>query len=223
MTVAIIQARTSSKRLPNKVMKIINGKRLISFVYDRVKVSKKINKIYIAISNLKRDDKLAGYCKKKKYNIHRGELNNVLGRYCSLIEKKGISSLVRVNGDSPCIDPKLIDKAIDIFKKKKCDMVTNVLPRTYPRGVSVEVIKSKLLLDLNAKTLKKFDREHVTSFFYKNKKNFRIVNFKNDEDYSKFTLAIDTEKNLKLVKSALTDKNFLHLSWKKIIKKIYKK
>ena len=223
MTVAIIQARTSSKRLPNKVMKIINGKRLINFVYDRVKISKKVSKIYIAISNLKRDDKLASFCKKKKYNFYRGELNNVLGRYCSLIEKKGISSLVRVNGDSPCIDPKLIDKAIDIFKKKKCDMVTNVLPRTYPRGVSVEVIKSKLLLDLNAKTLKKFDREHVTSFFYKNKKNFRIVNFKNDEDYSKFTLAIDTEKNLKLVKSALTDKNFLHLSWKKIIKKIYKK
>ena len=119
MTVAIIQARTSSKRLPNKVMKIINGKRLINFVYDRVKISKKVSKIYIAISNLKRDDKLASYCKKKKYNFYRGELNNVLGRYCSLIEKKGISSLVRVNGDSPCIDPKLIDKAIDIFKKKK--------------------------------------------------------------------------------------------------------
>ena len=76
---------------------------------------------------------------------------------------------------------------------------------------------------MNAKNLKKFDREHVTSFFYKNKKYFRIVNFKNKEDYSKFTLAIDTEKNLKLIKSALIDKDFLHLSWKKIIKKIYKK
>ena len=65
MTVAIIQARTSSKRFPNKVMKIVGGRRLISFVFDRAKASKKIDKIYIAISTSKKDDKLANYCKKK--------------------------------------------------------------------------------------------------------------------------------------------------------------
>lgn len=222
MTVVIIQARTSSKRFPNKVMKTINGQRLISFVFNRAKASKKVSRIYVAISNLKKDDKLASYCKKKKYNYYRGELNNVLGRYCSLIKKKKISYLVRINGDSPCIDPKLIDKAINIFKKKKCDIVTNVLSRTYPRGISVEVIKSKLLLDINTQNLENFDREHVTSFFYKNKKSFNIVNFKNKKDYSKFTLAIDTKKNLKLIKPALIDKDFFHLSWKKIIKKIYR-
>ena len=222
MTVAIIQARTSSKRFPNKVMKIVGGRRLISFVFDRAKASKKIDKIYIAISTSKKDDKLANYCKKKKYSFYRGELKNVLGRYCSLIKKKKLLTLVRINGDSPCIDPKLIDKAIGIFKKKKCDIVTNVLSRTYPKGVSVEVINSKLLLDINTKNLKNFDREHVTSFFYKNKKKFRIVNFKNKKDYSKFTLAVDTKKNLKLIKPALIDKDFFHLSWKKIIKKIYR-
>ena len=98
-----------------------------------------------------------------------------------------------------------------------------MLSRTYPRGISVEVIKSKLLLDINTQNLKNFDREHVTSFFYKNKKNFNIVNFKNKKDYSKFTLAIDTKKNLKLIKPALIDKDFLDLGWKKIIKKIYGK
>ena len=90
MTVVIIQARTSSKRFPNKVMKIIGGQRLISFVFNRVKASKKVSRIYVAISNLKKDAKLASYCKKKKYNYYRGELNNVLGRYCSLIKKKNI-------------------------------------------------------------------------------------------------------------------------------------
>ena len=138
-------------------------------------------------------------------------------------KKKKISYLVRINGDSPCIDPKLIDKAINIFKKKKCDIVTNVLSRTYPKGISIEVIKSKLLLDINTQNLENFDREHVTSFFYKNKKSFNIVNFKNKKDYSKFTLAIDTKKNLKLIKPALIDKDFLDLGWKKIIKKIYGK
>ena len=58
---------------------------------------------------------------------------------------------VRVSGDSPMIDPKLIDKAIKISKKTKGhDIITNVFPRTFPKGQSVEVIKTF--------TLKKFEK-----------------------------------------------------------------
>ena len=71
MSIAIIQARSNSRRFPNKVLKLINGKPLISYVYNRVKKAKEV-KIYVACSNLKSDDILAKYCKDKKYNLYRG-------------------------------------------------------------------------------------------------------------------------------------------------------
>ena len=66
MSVAIIQARTSSKRFPNKVLTKINNKPILTFVYERVKKAKKIKKIIIALSNNKSDTKLLNLCKKKK-------------------------------------------------------------------------------------------------------------------------------------------------------------
>tara|TARA_Y100000590_G_scaffold446013_1_gene578922 strand:- start:1398 stop:2078 length:681 start_codon:yes stop_codon:yes gene_type:complete len=223
MTVAIIQARSSSKRFPNKVMTQINNKPLLNYVYKRVEKSEKINKIIIACSKLKSDDSIVNFCKEKKYTFFRGSLKNVLDRFSKVSKKYKLSYFVRINGDSPCIDPKVIDSAVNLFKVKKCDMVTNVFPRSYPIGVSVEVIKSQLIYDLEKKNnISNTNKEHITSYFYKNKKNYKIINFKNKKNYSKYNLAIDTANNLKKVKLAIEKKNFLNFSWKKILKVVYK-
>lgn len=224
MTVAIIQARTTSKRFPNKVMIKINNQPMINYVYKRVKKSKKIKKIIIICSKLKSDDQIATFCKKKKYNLFRGSLRNVLDRYSKTLKKYKISYFVRINGDSPCIDSKLIDKAVILFKKKNCDIVTNVHPRSYPVGASVEVIKSKLIYDIEKKNnLTKANKEHITSYFYKNEKNFNIVNFKSKKDYSKYNLAIDTVNDFKKIRPVLENFFFLNYNWKKIIKIVYNK
>ena len=76
----------------------------------------------------------------------------MLSRYSAVLKKYKLNYFVRITGDSPCIDPRLIDKAINIFKNKKCDLVTNVNPRSYPKGISVEVIKSQLIYDVEKKT-----------------------------------------------------------------------
>ena len=224
MSVAIIQARTSSKRFPNKVLTKINNKPILTFVYERVKKAKKIKKIIIALSNNKSDTKLLNLCKKKKYKIFQGSLNNVLERYSKTAKKFKLKSFVRVNGDSPCIDPKLIDRAVKIFRNKNCDIVTNIFPRTFPKGVSVEVVKSSLVHNLiKNKKISNYNKEHVTSYFYQNYKKFNIVNFKNKDDYSKFSLAVDRENDLRRIKKTLNRKKFLDFSWKKIIKNIHKK
>ena len=222
MTVAIIQARTSSKRLPNKVMKKINNQPLISYVYNRVKKSKKITKIIIACSKLKSDDELVKFCKHKKYNFFRGSLNNVLQRYVHVSKKYNLKYFVRITGDSPCIDPAIIDRAIRIYKSKRCDLVTNVHPRSYPAGISVEVVNSKMIIDIEKnKNISKKNKEHLTSYFYQNEKKYSIVNFKNKKDFSKYNLAIDTLRHLKKIKPILEQKKFLTFTWKKILKTIY--
>lgn len=222
MTVAIIQARSSSKRFPNKVMQQINGYPLISYVYNRVKKSNKIKKIFVASSVSNSDDKLVKYCKIKDYKVFRGSLNNVIKRFSQILKKKNIKYFVRINGDSPCIDPKVIDKAVNLFKKKKYDIVTNVFPRSYPKGISVEVIKSKLIIDLDRKKINKHYREHITSFFYNNSHNYNIKNFKNKKNYSRLSLAVDTKNDLLKMKSVLENKNFLNYDWKKILLKLKK-
>jgi len=224
MSVTIIQARTSSRRFPNKVLTKINNIPMLTFVYDRVKKAKKIKKIIIAFSKNNSDNELQKYCKKKKYNYFRGSLNNVLERYSKVSQKYKVNSFVRVNGDSPCIDPELIDYGLKLFQKKDCDIVTNVFPRSFPKGVSVEVIKSSLVHKLvKNKKLSKYNKEHMTSYFYKNYKKFNIVNFKNRKNYSKFNLAVDKKDDLKKIEKILIRKKFLDYTWKKIIKIIYKR
>ena len=222
MTVVIIQARASSKRLPNKVMKKINNQPLISYVYNRVKKSKNITKIIIACSKLRSDDQLVKFCKQKRYNFFRGSLNNVLQRYVQVSKKYNLKYFVRITGDSPCIDPIIIDKAIRIYKSKKCDLVTNVHPRSYPVGISVEVINSKIIIDIDKnKRISKKNKEHLTSYFYKNEKKYSIVNFKNKKNFSKYNLAVDTLSHLKKIKPVLEQKKFLTFTWKKILRIIY--
>ena len=153
MSAAIIQVRTSSKRFPNKVLSKVNNVPMLNFVYNRVRQAKKIKKIIIAFSKNHSDDVLQKYCKKKKYTYFRGSLNNVLKRYSEASKKYKLRNFVRVNGDSPCIDPLVLDYGVSLFKKKKCDIVTNVFPRSFPKGVSVEVIKSSLIQKLTKKKI----------------------------------------------------------------------
>ena len=100
---------------------------------------------------------------------------------------------MRVSADSPFIDIKLINKMIKIQNKKKnYDIVTNVYPRSFPKGQSIEIIKTKLFKKLSLKKMNPNENEHVTQYFYKRKKLFKIYNLKNKDNISKINLSIDT-------------------------------
>ena len=204
--IAIIQARSSSKRFKNKVMKIINNKPLISYVIASVKKSKKIKKIVIATSTNKSDDKLVNYLIKSKINFYRGSLTNVAKRLLSVATIYKTPYFLRISGDSPFIDYKLINRAIDIKKKlsNKYDLITNIFPRTFPSGMSVEIIKTKTL-EKTIDKFSKFDLEHVTPYFYNNHKFFKIRNFKSQKKIKK-KYSIDRPIDLNRLKGLF--KNF---------------
>ena len=126
----------------------------------------------------------------------RGDLNNVAKRLVCTAEKYKKKYFLRINGDSPLIDYKIIDKALDIFKRSqnKYNLITNVFPRTFPKGQSVEIINTKILKD-NLCKMNKADLEHVTRYFYKNSSNFFIKNFKSFKK-KKIKLSVDTKKDL---------------------------
>ena len=119
--ISIVQARLNSKRLPGKALKLINGKPMLFRVIESLKKSKQIKQIFIATSNSNGDKKIVKFCKKNKFDFFTGNLEDVSNRFKVFLEKNfnQHKSFVRINGDSPLIDHKLVDKCIKLFKKKK--------------------------------------------------------------------------------------------------------
>jgi len=204
---AIIQARTSSKRFPKKALYEVNSIPIIIRVLNNVSKSKLVTKVIIATSKEKSDDILTKLVKQFKYKFFRGSLNNVALRMLQAAKYNKARYFIRINGDSPLIDYKIIDYAIKTFvKHKNVDLVTNVFPRTYPSGQSVEIIKTKILSD-SISNFNLNEKEHVSSYFYSNSKNFKIINFKNNinsyKDLPK--LSVDYKSDLKKIMKYFND------------------
>ena len=187
-------------------MHLINNKPLIQYVIDSVKKSKKVKKIIIATSNRKTDNKLVNYLHKKNNSYYRGDLQNVANRLLRVATINKSIYFMRISGDSPLIDYKIINKSINILKdtKKKYDIITNVYPRTFPKGQSVEIIKTQTLAK-NINYFSKNEKEHVTNYFYKNANKFLIKNFKSHEKKKNIKLSIDTKTDLKKIKKILNN------------------
>jgi len=197
---AIIQARANSKRFKNKVFFPINRLPLIAHVYLRVKKSRYIKKIIIATSKNKTDDKLIKLLQNFEIKYFRGNLENVAKRLYKVAELNKVKYFLRINGDSPLINYEIIDRAIRIFKNrnKDYDLITNVFPRTFPKGQSVEIIKTSALKK-NLDYFSRMDKEHVTKYFYKNSEKFKIKNFKFKGKKKEIDQSIDTKKDLENV------------------------
>jgi len=195
MKIAIlIQARYNSKRLPGKVCLKVLNKELLLHVYDNCKKSC-LKGVYIITSKNKSDKPIVDLCTKNKIKYFKGNLTNVYLRYFQVIKKLNLDGFVRITGDSPLIDYKIINKAIKKFLKEKPDIITNVFPRSFPVGQSVEVINSKIFMNNYKNIFKKDEKEHITKYFYKNYKNFKIINFRNKKNESKKNLSINTKED----------------------------
>lgn len=204
---AIIQARSNSKRFKNKVLKLINNTPLIVHVKNQVDKSKFVKKIIVSTSKKKTDDNLVKILKIYKIPFFRGDLNNVSKRLLETSKKYNSKYFIRINGDSPLIDFKIINRAIKIHQKRKVDydIVTNVFPRTFPKGQSVEIIRSSIL-QKNMKKFSIFDKEHVTTYFYKNHSDFKIKNFKSKKGSKEADQVVDYPRDLKIISKMLKNK-----------------
>lgn len=194
-----IQARSDSKRFPNKIFQKINNKTILENVIENLK---KLNlKIYICSTRRKIDRKIRLISEKNNCFFFAGNKNNVLKRLYECAKKSNVEWLIRINGDSPLISAHIINEAIN-YKKMftNFDIITNVFFRTFPKGMSVEIIKTECLKNLNSMKLSKSNKEHVTEYIYKNPNLFKIKNFESPKNYSSINLSVDTKEDLKFVK-----------------------
>ncbi len=191
MTV-LIQARMSSKRLPKKVLKKVNGIPILLYLIERLNKSNKISDIIILTSDHDSDNPIAEFCIEKKLKCIRGPLKDVSRRFVLAIEKYNLTSFVRICGDSPLLDHKILELGFSIFNKNKFDIVTNIFPRSYPKGQSIEIINGKVFIEAYKRFNNKKEFEHVTSHFYHNHHKYNIFNFKDIRYRNNYRLVIDT-------------------------------
>jgi len=197
-TVLIVQARLTSVRFPNKILKKIGKQTLIEILLKRLKQSKSVDQIILAIPSNKKN-KIITKILKLDVPVYYGSENDVLDRYFKAAKKFNAKNIVRITGDCPFIDVEVIDKAVNFFKKNKFDYVSNTIDPTYPDGLDVEVFNFKSL-EKSWKKAKTFsDREHVTKYILNNK-IFKKRNFKYFKDLSFLRLTIDEKIDFELIK-----------------------
>ncbi|MCD6238898.1 MAG: glycosyltransferase family protein [Thermotogae bacterium] len=201
---AIIQARTSSTRLPQKVLKELSynsGITCLEQVIRRVKKSKKLNEIIIATTEGKEDDDIVKIAQKESVKYFRGSKENVLSRYYFAAKENNIDVIVRITSDCPCIDPDIIDLVIDTHINKMADYTSNTLTRTYPHGLDVEVFNFNALEEAYKKATKDFEKEHVTPYIYKNPQRFKINILKAPKELyaPDIRITLDTEEDYALL------------------------
>lgn len=201
--VAIIQARFGSTRLPGKILKDLSGKPLLWHVVNRLSHSKLCNKIVIATTTEPEDDKVESYCVENNFPYYRGSSENVLSRYYEAAKVFGAEIIIRITSDCPLIDPDIIDKMLEQFlsEKSNIDYMSNVFPRTFPRGLDTEIFTSEALEKSFNNAIKQNELEHVTPYIYQHPEIFKIKNFANDKDLSFHRWTVDTSEDYELIKS----------------------
>ena len=189
----IVFARLDSSRLPGKALKPIAGKLLIDRVIDRCLAVSSRALVIVATSDRVTDDPIADHVSKRDVPLFRGAAEDVAGRALACAEEHGLELFVRVSGDSPFIEPALIDRCINRARDGAVDLVTNVFPRSYPAGVSVEAIRSTAMRRIVEETEDIQDREHVTRYAYRRAERFVIENLAAPDDrYVGLNLSVDT-------------------------------
>jgi len=209
----------SSKRLPGKVLKELVGKPILRHLIDNLNINKSKLNLIIATSTETSDDPIQSYCEENKYDFFRGDLNNVASRFSACINKKKLDFFVRICADSPLIDHRVVDEAVDEYQSQKYDLVTNVYPRSFPKGISCEVLNASVFTNTFLNISDPDDLEHVTKYFYNHKQLFKIKNISAREDYSNINFSCDTiddylriEKILKKLDQPTSNYNYKQLA-----------
>jgi spore coat polysaccharide biosynthesis protein SpsF len=199
---AVVQARTGSSRLPNKVMRAILGKPLLQYLIERLRASTRVERIVVATTRAPEDDSLAALAQALGVACTRGSASDVLDRYYQAAREHGLDHVVRVGGDSPLIDPTVVDRVVDRYLEllPNVDYVSNTLRATYPDGLDLEVFSLEFLATLHRLADKPYQREHVCTYMLENRHLFRCENVEHNVNLAHHRWTVDNAEDFELIR-----------------------
>lgn len=199
--VAIIQARMGSTRLPGKVLLPLAGHPVLWQVCDRLSHSRLITQCVVATSIEPQDDVISEFCKAQGINCFRGSESDVLGRYYLAAKQYQAEVIVRITADCPLIDPQVTDRVIGCYLENRTGYVgaSNVIKRTFPRGLDTEVISFLALEQAHDAVTDSSLREHVSLVMYRQPGAYKLASVENLEDLSGYRWTLDEPADLSLI------------------------
>jgi spore coat polysaccharide biosynthesis protein SpsF len=192
----------ASTRLPGKVLADIGGMPMLSLIARRLRLAQRIDDIVLATSTSPADDALVLWAGSEGVAVHRGSEDDVLARVVGAQRMMKGDIVVEVCGDTPLIDPGLIDRAIDRFLAGGCDVVTNTVRPSYPQGSEAQVFAFSALDEVERTVADAAVREHVSLHFYENPR-YRIAHLEAPEEQRlpEQRLQVDYPEDLELVRT----------------------
>jgi spore coat polysaccharide biosynthesis protein SpsF len=199
--IAIIQARMGSTRLPGKVLKDLCGETVLARVVSRLRHCQRIEGVIVATSTEPADTAIVEECERLGTSVFRGNEQDVLDRYYQAALTARAEAVVRITADCPLIDPEITDDTIEVFLKESPDYASNVLERTYPRGLDTEVMTFGALESAWREAREPHQREHVTPYLYEHPERFKLLSVPGEMDYSGYRWTVDTPEDLDLLRA----------------------
>jgi spore coat polysaccharide biosynthesis protein SpsF len=207
MILAILQARMSSTRLPGKVLRPLAGGPMILRQVERLRRSRRIDRLVLATSDHRSDDVLAEVAGAAAVIVFRGDLDDVLARYIGAIDAfgEGAGHIVRLTGDCPLADPEVIDAVIARHLETGADYTANTWGRrTFPKGLDVDIVRTVVLREAGAEAVDPYEREHVLPFIYRRPQRYDLRGLTQAAEEGEVRWTVDRPDDLAFV-SAVYD------------------
>jgi len=199
-TLAILQARMGSSRLPGKILSGIEGKPMLLRIWERVQQIQGLDQSLVATSAEPADDAVEEFCRSHGVPFFRGSMDDVLDRFYQAACEHRADNVLRLTADCPLLDPEVTSRVLEEFQNHSCDYASNTLHPSYPDGLDSEVFTFQALETAWKEAKKKSDREHVTSFIYHHPERFRLHSVKGENDLSALRWTVDEARDLDLVR-----------------------
>lgn len=200
--VAVVQARLGSTRLPGKVLLPLLGAPMLSRVMGRVARAQTVTDVILATTDLAEDDPLIELAGAEGWPAVRGSATDLLDRYLLAAHERSADVVVRITSDCPLIDPGVIDLVVAAYEAEQADYASNTLPpRTFPRGLDVEVIGIAALERAGREDADPAWREHATPYIYRHPERFRLAPVAWAQDHSEHRWTVDTQADYELVRT----------------------
>lgn len=176
---------------------------MLSLLMSSLKRCRAIDDLVLATSAEPPDAPLVAFAKQMQIPCICGPLNDVAARFFDAAKQCQADAFVRICGDSPLLDHRLVDQAVALYRKTSPSLVTNVLPRSFPRGCSVEVLNTSKFATVREHMSSEDHREHITSYYYDHPQSFHIEQFSAENFWGDFQMSVDTAEDFLRVERLL--------------------
>lgn len=204
-TVAVIQARMTSTRLPGKVLKPLAGAPLLTRFLERVRRIAGLDAICVALpegdAQAPLADLVAGM---GDISVVRGPEDDVLRRFAIAAEATDAAAIVRITSDCPLFDPAVSGAVIAAFHAAGAPYARTAPGTGFPHGFDTEVFTAGALAAADREADDPYEREHVTPFLLRRPDRFPALHLDRKPDLRSWRLTVDTEADYALA-SAVYD------------------